>query len=670
MSYTDGAPAAAADDWGEGWGAPKAPAKASPPPPAGPTPPGPTDDWGGGWKATPAPPAEDYGKAFGSGVTQGVVGPLEAPGGSASDLGAYLGSKVRPYVAPYVAGVVDPLKRAYEKLPSPADVAQQVTGGTVFDPSYQPKTFGGRVAQTAGALAPAAVLGPASVEGLATRAVTQAAVPALTTEVGRELGGRVGHPDIGAAVGGMATPFALNPAARSFIPTPAIEEAGATLGTRPLPPFAGSESPLAETTAKVLSKVPLANIPLRSAAAGAQKELGGAAAGVAERAGATTPEATGAAVEKAFNDYSSGVSDAANQKYGAVVSALPAGGATATGSLSATQQAVQDIAARRTASGAAAGPAVGEVQDALAMPGMTYQGMRDLRTRLRQEGNRSGLTPGERAEYGSLQDAVTNDINTHLNTLDPSGNATKLMADADQTYASDQGRVQAVGRRLGIDNASVSNEQYVNKIESMALGGKQDADLLAQTRQTLGPSIADQSAAQVAKKWWTGPDGQFAPQQFFKKYDSLTPEAKDALFGPQGKGGFRDSYDALSTLAKRDPTLQSVRPAAGGHGGVVGGLVAGAVGAGGEQAAAHFLTPETAIKAAAALPAPLVLSTLMARPEVAAAAARVGRASQSFDAARRLGVPDAQTNAAKILAAETGRFQDQAAAAGYDTGQQ
>jgi hypothetical protein len=695
MSNTDGAAAASPDlDWGSVGGQPVSKQPTKPASVAA----TPQPDWSTvGGKPVQPPPGEDYGKAFASGVTQGVVGPLEAPGGYSSDVGAAAAEWTKKHIWDPSVYAGPALQKFRASLPSPADVAQKVTGGTIFDPTYKPQTFGGKVVQTGGALAPAALLGPADIPAIATRAVTQAAIPAAVTESGGYLAEKAGlDPNTGRAAASLITPFALNAAGRSLIPSQAVEEATSTLnqpGARPSapgstappplplpPPFAGSESRLAETGAKVLSKVPIVNKLIRGPASAAQQGLGGAAAGVAEQAGATTPATTGAAVEDAFKNANSGVSDAANTKYTAVTDAVPAAGnvGTATGPLDNLQQAAVDIRAKRAASGADPGAAINAVKTPLTMGDMTYQGMRDLRTRLRQEGDAAGLTPQERGEYESLENAVTQDINGHLDTLDPSGNASSLMKDADQTYASDRGRIQAVGRRLGIDTPNVGNEEYVNKIESMALGGKQDSELLAQTRQTLGPSVADQTAAQIAKKWWTGPDQQFAPQQFFKKYDSLTPENKDALFGKPGQGGFRDSYDALSTLAKRDPTLGSVLPAegGGGHGGWLQSAIGGAAGAVGGAGGAHavgagLISAPALIKGAAAIPAPAVLSTLLARPEVAAAAARVGRASRAYEAASRPGLPtSAQQNAAKILAAETGRFQEQAKKAGYDAGQQ
>lgn len=700
MSNTDGAAAASPDqDWASVGGKPNAtkPASVMETPQDG-------QDWSSvGGKPNPPPVKEDYGKAFASGVTQGVVGPLEAKAGYGADAGTAAAEWVKKNVWDPSVYAGPALQKFRASLPSPSDVAQKLTGGTPFDPTYKPPTFGGKVVQTAGALAPGALLGPADIPAVATRAVTQAAIPAVTTEAGRKFGPDIGlDPDTAAAAASLITPFAINPVARSFIPSKSVQEATETLnqpGARPSapgstappplplpPPFAGSESPLAEATAKGLSKVPIVRAPLQATAGAAQKELGGAAEGVATQAGAASKTGTGAGVEQAFKDANTGVSDAANTKYTAVKNAVPAAANidSATGALDNLQQTAVDIANKRAAGGIEPGPAITAVTKPLQMNaqgGMTYDGMRKLRTTLRQAGDAPGLTPDEVTEYGRLEDAVTQDINGHLNTLDPSGNASGLMKDADQTYQSDRGRMQAVGRRLGIDNPSVGNEQYVNKIESLASGQGQDSKLLGQVRQTLGPSVSDQAAAQIAKKWWTDADGNFAPQQFFQKYDALTPEAKDGLFGPAGQGGFRDSYDALSTLAKRDKTLQSVQPSTGG-GGHGTGWFGGILGAEGLTEAGKYIYHHGAGAAAAAglgaVPyavaagtAPAVLSTLMSRPEVAAAAARLGRAQQAYEAASRPGMPpSSQQNAAKILAAETGRFQDAAKNAGYDEGQQ
>lgn len=622
---------------------------------------------------------EDYGKAIGSGLTKGVVGPLEAQVPTSQAATSIFGFDPVGAAAQWTKEHITPswlssgAAALRGSLPSPSDVAKDVTGGTAFDPSYEPKTTGGQIAQTAASFVPAAAVGPLDPAALGARFASQVAAPTATTEIGRQLGPGLGvSPETGAAIGGLATPFVLNPMGRALIPSEAVQGATETLGTRGLPAFAGSDSPLAATTAKVLSKVPGANIPLRSAAGTAQKELGSAAEGVAAKAGATTPDATGQAIEDSFKSANSGVSAAAGRAYDAVTNALPAGSETLTSPLSNTQAAADAITARNAASGAGPGAAVGSAQGALDLSNLSYQGMRDLRTRLRQQGQGSGLTPGERAEYGQLQDAVTQDINAHLDRLDPSQNASGLMKQADQTYQSDQGRIQAVGRKLGIDNASVGNEQYVNKVESLALGGSQNADLLGQVRQTLGPSVADQTASQIAKKWWTGSDGQFAPQQFVKKYNSLTPDAKNALFGPSGSS-MRDSYDAIATLAARDPTLSSVLPSGGGGhgGGLGGGIVGGMIGAGAEGAIMHYASPETAVAAGAALPVPLAMSTLLSRPEVAAAAARFGRANEAYRAASAPGMPSsAQVNAGKILAAEMDRYRQTLQGAGADQGQQ
>jgi hypothetical protein len=676
MSYTDGAPEPPPPEQGIDWSDPK----------YGGQPKG--IDWSdpkyGGKKAG----EDELGKAFASGLTRGAIGATTPTGGVAgrvadwiypgagayvdpvaraiaapatygAQAGAYLAGKVRPDIAQYTAPVVAP--------PSPEKATQEVqslTAGTPFDPSYQPQSFPGKVAQTAGSMTPYLAI-PGGEAGIPERIASEVVAPAVGTETLKATPLGQAHPEIaslaGALAGGTAAKTALEGARQTagVLRPPVSPETMAqteALGMAPLPRFAATDYPKLVPWA---ANFPLTGGVMRGAATRAQSDLEAAGGRVLERAGATTPAAAGEDVASSFANWQKGLSDAASTRYQAVENALPAGSETVTSPLSNTQAAADAITARNATSGAGPGPAVGAAQGGLDMGNMGYQGMRDLRTRLRQQGEGAGLTPTERAQFGNLQDAVTQDINTHLDRLDPSGQAKSLLADADQTYRSDQGRLQAVGRKLGIDNPSVSNEQYLGKIESMART-KGDTATLQQAMNALPQNIRDQTAGTIAKGWWSDAQGNMTPENFAKKYDSLTPEGKDALFGKSGSGGLRDSYDALSAVSQRNKMLQNVAGTGGFSSSLLPHIIETA-----SEVGTGMLAHEGPLGAAAAIGSNVAQGSLpffLSRPATASSYARLARAAQGFDMTRLGG--QATAGASRIVAAAANDFAREANAAG------
>jgi hypothetical protein len=706
MSYTDGAPEPPPPEQGIDWTSPKyggQPAAAEA---------GGAIDWTSpkyGGQPIPesyaATAAKDIGQGAASGLVRGSIGLATAPTGLGANTGAslarrYLPESIAPYAEEAIGAVTAPAAYGAKKgaefatylrpelapytkplTEAPADpsnppLVQAAEAGahaalpSFADPYYQPTTFPGKVAQTGGAMAPYLLIPGGEGASLLRRAGTEVAAPAVGSEVLKTSPVGKAYPEFaslgGALLGGTLGEAGLSAAsgiAERYRPVASPEVMAATekLGMPALPRFAAAEN-LAPGTAKFAASVPLAGGAMRSAADRAQANIEQAGTNVFEQAGAKSPYEAGADVATSYGNWQKELSDAAEANYKKVTDALPAGSEIVTSPISATQQAAADITARNAASAAGPGPAVGAVQSALDMGNMGYQGMRDLRTRLRQQGDAAGLTPTERSQYKTLQDAVTDDINTHLDRLDPSGNAKSALDTADQTYRSDQGRLQAVGRRLGIDNPSVSNEQYLDKISSMATGKKEDIDTLQQAMGALPQKMRDQTAGSIAKDWWTDANGNVAPDQFFKKYNAMTPEGKDALFGKSGSGGLRDSYDALSAVSQRYKNLGDIATKTGGPQttGMHLADIAGEVGAG--ALAGHGYGPEIFAGILGKAGAEAALPLLLSRPAVAASAARLERARQGYSLTRLGG--QATAGASRIVAGAANDFAQQANAAG------
>src|SRR5262249_42841211 len=140
-----------------------------------------------------------------------------------------------------------------------------------------------------------------------------------------------------------------------------------------------SESPLVQTAGKVLENVPVAAGPVRRASTEAIEGLQQAAEGVTARLGAGQPSVAGAEARQGIEQYleRGPIVRRVNALYNRVDNMVnPA----AVGPMPATRQMALDIEGQRAAAGLPRSAVNRTLDEILGRAGITYQGIKDLRS--------------------------------------------------------------------------------------------------------------------------------------------------------------------------------------------------------------------------------------------------------------------------------------------------
>lgn len=164
----------------------------------------------------------------------------------------------------------------------------------------------------------------------------------------------------------------------------------------------------------------------------------------------------------------------------------------------------------------------------------TVSQIRDIRTGLRGRLNESGLTFSQ-AEGRVLQvlGQAKNDIARDLTTTAPQ--AVRAYARADQFNAQRASEIQQVlGRVIGPRDNPLSGERVWQNIQNMA-GPRGNSGALDRLWTKLEPSERLDAAATLAESAGRrSPDEPFSPALFINFARSMSPAARQTIFGPEG----------------------------------------------------------------------------------------------------------------------------------------
>lgn len=200
------------------------------------------------------------------------------------------------------------------------------------------------------------------------------------------------------------------------------------------------------------------------------------------------------------------------------------------------------------------GPVVKMLSDAVSRPqGLTYQGLKDLRTTVGQMmddrllPSAGTVQPGLKQIYGAL----TQDLKAMLRNVSPQ--AFKAWRDADTLAKLISGYRKQVAKVIGLKGEATEG-QIVERILSMASSkSRGDTKTLARLqrvlRGTLGPKAGkeawDDLAATAIHQLGKNQSNEFSLAIFSKNYNALTNEGKRLLFDATGKTALREQLDAL-----------------------------------------------------------------------------------------------------------------------------
>lgn len=179
--------------------------------------------------------------------------------------------------------------------------------------------------------------------------------------------------------------------------------------------------------------------------------------------------------------------------------------------------------------------------------GFTVAGLRNLRTRLRDDFSSQGLT-GSDIERRAMEvvDGLSDDINTGLTQAGRS-EAALAYRNADAFYAGRQAEIQQVVQRvIGRSNDALSGEQVMARLRTMA-GNRGDAVRLNRLWSKLSADEQLDAAATIAATAGrrTAEEG-FEPGQFIAWARTLSPAARRTIFGPEASR----SIENLRTLSR------------------------------------------------------------------------------------------------------------------------
>ena len=643
----------------------RAPAKMKPPPaPEAAAPPPPTSPYGDTLVRAAKPPGDwsttrDVAKSVGSGFLSGIADMPRAPGAIADLATAGIRAGLRQVIPEEtqkrwaetgtgIALTPEAEQRYYQLHPelqrskTIGDVgeatstgARAAMGGAA---DYVPQTTAGEYGKTIGEFLPYALspeLAPEVISGkLAARTAARiaagnvlksAVLPGAASEAAGQLTKGTPAEPYARAAGGLvgAGAGSLGRALISPKPSTALTEAAQRVGAT-VPRFATAEGMGATRLGELVGKYPVIGDPIPQSITETGKQLGAAAERAAGPA-ATTPYAAGTSLKGGLRDWidttsSSRVSDA----YGQVGKLLP----NARQDLSTTRDAVGDIVGRRQAAGLAdgEGEAVKFVKNATQnMPGgMTYEGIQNLRTRVRQKINDLITPTPEKAELKQIYGALSGDLDSVVAQGGPQAKAAYSKASA--MAKADAGRREALQKIVGAEGDQ-TGEGVFNRVQGMASSkGAGDAKTLAQARRSVSPEEWNKLSSSVVARMGRDPEGNFSPERFSTAYGNLSPAGKKLLFA--GQGNLQQSLDdiaAISARLKQQKPLGNISGTAQqiiGHS-MLGGIAPAVTGA-------LFGAPSGLVGLAAEMGGAHVAARMLSRPATASSLAKWGSAYMRF----------------------------------------
>lgn len=373
-----------------------------------------------------------------------------------------------------------------------------------------------------------------------------------------------------------------------------------------LPRAAASDMTTVQHTGKLLTNVPFGGNPLRNASKEAINQLDDAALKVQRGYGTGDVAAAGASVRQGLQDFSANtLDDLVSKKYDVVDNLVKP---DVQSPLSATAKAVANIRARR---GAAAlpqdGVASGIVSDAIQRDGLTYQGIKDLRSTIGSYIKKPQLAPAgaDQGELKAIYASLSDDLRGAVKAAG-GDKAVSAFEEANSFAAKTAAEQKALDKIIGPQ----SDEGLFSKIQSMA-GSTSTADIqnLMRVKRSVSPETWNEMSSAVISKMGRDGDGKFSPDRFLTAYGKLSTNGKNLLFKTSGKDDLASSLEDIATVSRRFKQLNEFSNPSG-----TGQAVAGL-----SYLSGAFLEPTTVV---GTLVGSRALSSILAKPTSAKAMAK------------------------------------------------
>lgn len=313
------------------------------------------------------------------------------------------------------------------------------------------------------------------------------------------------------------------------------------------PKVAASDSLVTQRAGAALKEIPLIGDPIVSASRKASEQMGDALSRVEQGYGSGSAFNAGDVAKTGLVDWITGKSkDVMNRLYGTVDQHI---NPSVTRPLTATEQMAGKILSERLASKAPdAGKAVDLVTDALpatSPQGLTYEGLKTLRTRIGSYLDGSILPeagtsmPDLKRIYGAL----TEDLKA---TVFDAGGAKGLAAfnRANDINKLVSQRRESLAKVVGVE-ADAAPEKVIDRLIAMASGNSRaDLTKFMLARKTIGGKDWDEVASAAVSKIGRDAEGNFSPDRFLTAWGKFSQTGKNLLFGQKN-----DLAQALEDIA-------------------------------------------------------------------------------------------------------------------------
>lgn len=389
-----------------------------------------------------------------------------------------------------------------------------------------------------------------------------------------------------------------------------------------VPKAVATDSVLTQRAASVARNIPGAGDPIVTAAEKSIASLGKKADEVAEGYGGASVQGSGDAAKSAITRWITGDSKKNVSKlYDAVDNLVNPDIITP---VTKTREAALRIEDARNAAKLPPSKAVGQVTEAVKADGLTYGGLKKLRTSIGEMMD-SGILPegisgGELKQiYGALSDDLRTTVQRAggeraVSAFDRANNYNKLVS----------ARRESLAKIVGTSGDAPA-EKVFDRLVGMA-GGNARADIakLAQARKAIGPGDWDEFASGVVGRLGRDADGNFSPARFLTDYGKLSDAGKSILFKSSNQANLAQHLDDIAAVSRRWKDLQKFANPSGTSQSVLG----GGIGAGLMPVLyGDVVTPLTTISAVVGA---RVLSHALSRPATAASVAKVARAQEGL----------------------------------------
>ena len=365
----------------------------------------------------------------------------------------------------------------------------------------------------------------------------------------------------GVFTGSLLTPFAATAPLKALRGASKLSSSAAEIVNAAerqgisIPRAAVTDNREIQTAAGYLKEIPFVGTPLVKASEKALSEIEDVAGRTVSALGSGNKLRAGDIASDAIEGWITGKSKTiATELYDAVD---PLVNPEFTRPLFETKKVANEIAAKRAnAKISGDSPAIREIEDALASPGMNYDGVKDLRTYIRE------MTPQEmvakninKNEAKIIYDALTTDLRATI--LDAGGpDALKKFDKANDVYNIIADRRASIAKVIGV-SADAAPEKVIDRITAMAgNAGSADYQTLQKVRKSIGPKSWDEvSSAILAKMGRANPEAAFSADQFVTAWNKLSPSSKQLLFNSTNRPGIINDLNDIVTLSGAQKNL-------------------------------------------------------------------------------------------------------------------